>query len=151
MIIDVAIVSLERIGLALVAGGGIVLAACVRPFFAGGMKNSTEEGKIMLEKLSIAYWNRYNRLALLGVCIVFVLEAIRFFAGTAFSAAMLAGLPVMALLFGRKLVIDKQLRRRTEGGAAVIESEEQRRGHREAEVISKLVIPLAAVLLAIGV
>ncbi|WP_019638916.1 hypothetical protein [Paenibacillus fonticola] len=140
--------AIENVALALIVGGAIVMAAAVRPFLSEKLALSSDAGLVAtLEEISINSWNRYNRLALASAAALTVVDIIRFL--TQLSAAYWhLGLTLLMLtaLTG-KLAVDKQLKLRLNThAAAAVNSEEQNRGHRQVERLTKLILVIALLL-----
>lgn len=140
---------LEVLCLTMILGGGLVLAACVRSFFLRTQAVSANPEIIStVEDLSIKAWNRYNRYSFLCSLGLLALDVIRFSAGMVLSFWHLATILVLVLAFMRKFSIDHQLSKRLRDEAAgAVGSKEQNAGHREVEMITKLILILAFVTL----
>lgn len=138
---------IEKLLLSLIVGGGIVLAACVRPFISLALAGNDQAIKETVENISISYWNRYNRLALISISLFALLEVVGLFIHALTSSVSLGLAVAILLMLVRKLVVDSTLRRRLQTNPGAVGSEEQNRGHREVELLSKLIIVLALVLL----
>ncbi|HZG80060.1 MAG TPA: hypothetical protein VEZ13_04720 [Brevibacillus sp.] len=143
--LSIIVLTLDMFCLALILGGGIILAACVRPFL---LRISTASGNPELittvEHLSIQSWNRYNLYAMGGSVGLFLLDIVRLLAGLPLSYWHFAASLLMIVSFTRKLIMDRQLSERMQSGAeAAVESAEQRAGHREVEWLTKVILLLA--------
>lgn len=150
--LSIIVLALDSLCLALILGGGIILAACVRPVL---LRISTASGNPELittvEHLSIQSWNRYNLYAMGGSVGLFLLDMVRLLAGLPLSYWHFAASVLMILAFTRKLVMDRQLSKRLQSGAeAAVKSAEQRAGHREVEWLTKIILLLALLALFVS-
>jgi hypothetical protein len=145
------ILFLERVCEALILGGGIVMGAGVRKAIQGVLGQKQQYGNetvATVETLSIQMWNQYNRLALISIVVLVVLEGLKSVLGYEMDAiaAICIGLNVLTLL--RKLIVDRKLRARVDATQAqAVGSAEQARGHREVEILSMLLFLSTFVLL----
>jgi hypothetical protein len=138
---------LETLFIGLIIGGGVIMAACVRPFLlqvlsGGGNRElvSTVEG------ISIKAWNRYNRYAFFSSLLLLLLDLIRYFAGLGNPLWHMGILGIIVLAFLRKFQIDRQLSvRLQEKPLAAAGSAEQNAGHRQVERLSKIILFLAVI------
>lgn len=139
---------IERFSLALIVGGGVIMAACVRPLLLQQLsRREYPELVSSVEGISIGAWNRYNRYAFISTVILVILGLIRILLGIDLPYWKLGLSMVMFVLLLWKFVIDAKLKTRLqEIGDAAVGSEQQRAGHRQVELLSKIILVLAVVL-----
>ncbi len=139
--------ALETLCIGLIIGGGVIMAACVRPFLLHVLFNSRNSEIVStVEGISIKAWNRYNRYAFFSSLFLLLFDAIRFFAGLTYSFWHVGIMSIIVLAFVRKFAIDRQLSiRLQENSSAVVGSEAQNAGHRQVELLSKIILFLAII------
>ncbi len=73
--------SIDRLSLALIVGGGVMMAAGVRPLLLPilAQRDSTALAAT-IEGISINAWNRYNRYAFLATGTLAAIDIVRIFA-----------------------------------------------------------------------
>ncbi|ERI10696.1 hypothetical protein HMPREF0083_01200 [Aneurinibacillus aneurinilyticus ATCC 12856] len=139
---------IERLALALIVGGGIIMAAGIRPLLIPLLGERGNPALVsIIEKLSISAWNRYNRYAFLSIVLVVIIDILRIVTELPFSYWHAAiAIVIMIALLG-KLAIDRELRLRLqEKSAEVVGSIEQNTGHRRVELLTKIILILAIIL-----
>lgn len=139
---------IERLALAVIVGGGVVMAAGVRPLFAPILAERGNAALVStIENLSISAWNRYNRYAFLSIVLVIIIDVLRIVAGLTFSYWHIAmAIAIMIALLG-KLVIDRKLQSRLrEKSIEAVGSTEQNTDHRRVELLTKIILILAIIL-----
>ncbi|GIP60832.1 hypothetical protein [Paenibacillus woosongensis] len=143
--------AIENFALAIIVGGGIVMAAAVRPLLSAKLAISTgSDVAPVFEEISINAWNRYNRLALLSAAALLIVDVIRVLTrlSSAYWHLVLAFLMLAALI--GKLAVDKQLKQRLNTYAAdAVGSKEQNAGHRLVERLTKLILVIALLLVVL--
>ena len=135
------LMAFEQVALAMIIGGGIVMAVCVRPLLLRLLSHKDRPEMVHLaEALSIHAWNRYNRAALA----ILMLDLTRMGAGIHYTAWHVCLSGTILVLFFVKFVVDRSLRKRLEEkGSAAVDSFEQKRGHCLVELLSKVILVLA--------
>lgn len=145
--LEVLLHVLETIGMSLIIGGGIIMAACVRPLLLP-LLSTDENPKLAstIEGISIKAWNGYNRYAFLASILLLLLEGIRFLTGLPFSYWHAGVISLIVLALSRKLMVDRQLSLRLQTASThAIGSVEQNAGHRQVELLSKMILLLAII------
>lgn len=144
---EMFLIALETLCIGLIIGGGVIMAACVRPFLLHVLFNSPNSEIVStVEAISIKAWNRYNRYAFFSSLFLLLLDAIRFFVGFTYSLWHVGIMSIIVLAFVRKFAIDRQLSiRLQENSSAVVGSEDQNAGHRQVELLSKIILFLAII------
>ncbi|AIE61727.1 hypothetical protein [Bacillus methanolicus] len=146
--LEVILMSIERVSLAIIVGGGIIMAACVRPLLLQQLsrKDRTEIVK-STEAISINAWNRYNKVAFVATTVMMVLDFIRIGMRIQYSYWHLGLVAIILLLLLWKFIVDKSLKKRLlEKGDAAVNSSEQNKEHRLVELLSKIILVLAIIL-----
>lgn len=146
--LEVTLMSIERVSLAIIVGGGIIMATCVRPLLLQQLsrKDRTEIVKLT-EAISINAWNRYNRVAFAATTVMVVLDFFRIVMGIQYSYWHLGLAAIILLLLLWKFIVDKSLKKRLmEKGDAAVNSIKQNKGHRLVELLSKIILVLAIIL-----
>lgn len=147
--LEVILMSIERVSLAIIVGGGIIMATCVRPLLLQQLlrKDRTEIVKLT-EAISINAWNRYNRVAFAAITVMVVSDFIRIGMRIHYSYWHLGLASIILLLLLWKFVVDKLLKKRLmEKGDAAVNSIEQNKGHRLVELVSKIILILSLLLI----
>ncbi|MFD0712265.1 hypothetical protein [Paenibacillus sp. GCM10027626] len=146
---NLILLSIENLALALIVGGGVIMAAGVRPLLLEKLSQRSDPNLVAaIEGISISSWNKYNRFAFFATLLIVAVDLIRL--GSGFSFAYwhigLAILMVIALI--RKFAIDKQMKDRLNvDAAAAVGSKEQNAGHRQVEFLSKMILIFALLLI----
>jgi hypothetical protein len=145
------LVGVERILLALIIGGGIVMASCVRPLFLEVLNGESKDSTVILiERISINAWNKYNRIALLSTLIILALELVFIALGWSYTYIHLGIVILMVIALIRKLQVDQKLKNRVKiHDVSNVVSAEQKSGHREVELLSIGILILALLMMII--
>lgn len=147
--IDLLFLSLQKILLAIIIGGGIIMASAVRPLFLATMQAQALP-IAPIEQMHIAAWNRYNQRSLLAALLFVLLELLRQASTGQYHLLPLLGSFLLLLAFLRKLAVDRRLKRRVEEEQELaVGSSAQEAGHREAEILSIVILLLALVNLVL--
>ena len=144
---EMILIAPETLCVGLMIGGGVIMAACVRPFLLHVLaNNSNSEIVSTVEGISIKAWNRYNRYAFFSSIILLLLDGIRFFTGLKYSLWHVGIMIIIVLAFARKFAIDRQLSiRLQENSSSAVGSEAQNASHRQVELLSKIILFLAII------
>ncbi|WP_052889816.1 hypothetical protein [Thermogemmatispora carboxidivorans] len=118
------LVLVERLLLAILAGGSLIMAVCVRPPLLRVLREAGSALEVKLsDRLRLQIWGRFNGLALCCALLLlglFVWQAL--LSGQGQYLLLSAGAALCALALLRKLSIDRRLhwleRQRREKGAA---------------------------------
>ncbi|MDX8367996.1 hypothetical protein [Cytobacillus sp. IB215665] len=147
--LEIILISIERILLAVIVGGGIIMAASVRPLLLQQLSHKDRlEIVNSIEAISIMAWNRYNKVAFVATTIIMFLDLIRFGIGIQYSYWHLILVSIIQLLFLWKLIVDNSLKKRLiEVGEAAVNSLEQNHEHRLVELLSKIIFVSAIILI----
>ncbi|USG63334.1 hypothetical protein NDK47_14180 [Brevibacillus ruminantium] len=141
---------LEILCYGLIIGGGVIMAVCVRPLLLPLLSSDkTPDVVSLIEGISIQAWNRYNRYAFYSSLVLLLLNVIYFLSAAAPSSLFHVAIMLLVVLgFARKFSIDRQLRTRLEENAhAAVGSIEQIAGHRQVELLSKIILILTLIAL----
>jgi hypothetical protein len=99
--------------LAVILGGGIILAAIVRPRLLRAQRPGAQAAvAATIESVSVGVWHRYNQVALVSTAVVGVVEGAQTLRGADQAPLHLTALviaAVQALVLALKLVIDRQI------------------------------------------
>ncbi|CAJ1000844.1 hypothetical protein [Brevibacillus aydinogluensis] len=146
--LNLVLAAMERLALTVIVGGGVVMAAGVRPLLLSILaKPGQPDLAETVEGLSINAWNRYNRFALWAAIVVAVVDLVRIVTGLAFSWWHVGLILTIFVALLGKLLIDQTLKTRlNETGAEAVGSAEQRAGHRRVEFLSVVILVLAVLL-----
>ncbi|MFE3195422.1 hypothetical protein ACFXHA_40915 [Nocardia sp. NPDC059240] len=117
--IAIGITGAERFAVGIVAAGGLIMVAGVRPLLlAAQSPGSAPNTALAVEKISVGAWNRYNRASLIASVILAVIEVVRLVTGTgAIAVVYLIGALTMAAILTVKLRVDAALATRAASGA----------------------------------
>lgn len=148
---EVILMSVERFLLALIVGGGIIMAVCVRPLLLQNLKQKDKQAFVnLIEGISINVWNRYNIVAFVATAIMLALDILRIIIRIKYSYWELVLETIILFLLFLKITLDKSLKKRLlEYGNSAINSSEQNKGHQLVELLSKVILLLAIILLII--
>lgn len=146
--LDVILMSIEKILLAIIVGGMIIMAACVRPLLLQQLsRKGAPEIVKLIEGISINAWNRYNRVAFAAAAVMIILDFIRIGKRIQYSYWHLGLEVIILFLLFLKFAIDKTLKKRLiENGDAAVNSSEQNKGHYLVELLSKLILIVAIIV-----
>lgn len=139
----------ETLFVSLIIGGGVIMAACVRPFLLHVLSGKDKSPELIstVESISIQAWSRYNRYAFFSSLSLLLLEGIRIFTESSYSYWHIGIVGVIILAFIRKFAIDHQLSSRLQkNGSSAVGSIEQNMGHRQVELLSKIILLLAVIV-----
>lgn len=147
LMLNLIFLAIERLAIAFIVGGGVIMAICVRPLLLQHLSRREHPELVSnVEGISIGAWNRYNRFALISTVILVVLGFIRILLRIQFSYWETGLSLVMFVLLLRKIAIDRKLKARLhEIGDAAVGSEQQKAGHRQVELLSKVILVVAVV------
>ena len=142
------LMSIERVLLALIVGGGIIMASCVRPLLIQQLSRKDKpEIVTSIEAISINAWNRYNRVAFVATAVMMGIDLIRIGMRIQYSNWHLSSEAIILILLLFKFTIDKTLKKRLlEKGEAAVNSSSQNNGHNLVEFLSKIILVLAIIL-----
>lgn len=146
--LEVILMSVERVLLSLIVGGMIIMAVCVRPLLLPQLtrKDRSEFGNL-IEGISINAWNSYNKVAFVATAVMLVLDFIRIAIGIKYTYWDLVLKTIMLFLLLLKFTLDKSLKKRLfEYGNDAINSSEQNKGHLLVELLSKGILILSVIL-----
>lgn len=140
---------IENLALALIIGGGVTMAAGVRPLLQEKLSQRSNSNLIAtIEEISINSWNKYNHFAFISALLIVAVDLIRVSNGFSFTYWHIGLALLMALALIRKFAIDKQMKDRLNvGSASVVRSKEQNAGHRQVEFLSKMILVFALLLI----
>jgi hypothetical protein len=147
--LSMILLAIENLALALIVGGGIVMATSVRPLLLEKLSQRSDPNLVStIEGISINSWNKYNRLAFVSALLLAVVDLIRLSSNLSFAYWHLGLTILMVLALIRKFAIDKQLKLRLNtSAAAAVGSREQNAGHRHVELLSKMILIFALLLM----
>lgn len=152
---DALLLAFERLALGIVAAGGLVMAAAVRPLLlAAQSPGSDPVVATAVEKISVGAWNRYNRLALIAALLLAATEFTRLVTGGRFAALYLSGGLVVAALLAVKLRVDASLAARSRSGADATRGgagSDLDRTHKIVELLSAPILVIASVLMLLPI
>ncbi|WP_428911835.1 hypothetical protein [Niallia sp. Krafla_26] len=146
--LEVILMSVDRILLSLIIGGMIIMVVCVRPLLLQQLtrKDSTEFSNLV-EGISINAWNRYNKVAFAAIVVMLVIDLIQFTMGNKYTYGDLVLEIIILFLFLLKFTLDYSLKKRlSQYGNAAVNSSEQNRGHWLVELLSKVILVISIVL-----
>jgi len=141
------------LALTIIFGGGIIMAAAVRPLINGKLSSISDPNMTaVIEEISIHAWNKYNRFAFFAALLLVLIDLIRLTSGLSTAYWHLGISLLMVVAFMRKFAIDKQLKNRLQSnGGAIVGSKEQTAGHRQVELLSKLILVASLILIILPV
>lgn len=118
-LINIGLTGAERFAIGVIAAGGLIMVAGVRPLLLAAQSPGTAPSiALAVEKISVGAWNRYNRASLIASIVLAVIEVARLAAGTGTMAAVyLVGALAMAAILTIKLRVDAALAARAASGA----------------------------------
>jgi len=148
---NLILLAIEKLALTIVLGGGIVMAAAVRPVLQKKLKHVSNMSVLYnVEGISIQAWNRYNRYSFMAVILVAIVELVRLISGYSTQYWYIGVALFIIVLFIGKLLIDKKLTNNLNSeGASAVGSNKQSRGHHQVELLSKFILVFALVLMVI--
>ncbi|MHB1629970.1 MAG: hypothetical protein ACYCVB_16640 [Bacilli bacterium] len=143
--LNAALLTVERLAAALIAGGGVAMAVCFRPLVLQALSSRAEPGfASTIENISIGAWSQYNRLAFLSALVAAGTDVIRMSMGMTVSASRFGLIIGIWLLLLGKFAVDRKLRARLRRyGDQAVASAEQKNGHRQVELLSIAILILA--------
>jgi hypothetical protein len=149
-LMDLWLSALERLTLALVFGGGIVMGSCVRPILLQALTGKVQVLPAVtttVDGIRIHSWERYNRMAFCAVLVLVVVQIIRSVraGGITYIPMALSLLLVLALV--RKLLVDQRLNARLSQETATNLSLVGVNERRELEVLSISILILSLLLI----
>jgi hypothetical protein len=142
--------ALERLALALVFGGGVIMSSCVRPILLQALSAKGQTVTAVattIDGIRVHSWERYNRMAFIAVVVLVIVEVIRSISvgGVAYIAIGLSLFLGIALV--RKMIVDHRLKTRllleASASAPLVGSSER----RELEVLSISILILSSILM----
>ncbi|MFE3189854.1 hypothetical protein ACFXHA_12650 [Nocardia sp. NPDC059240] len=159
MLVNIGFTGIERFAVGVVAAGGLIMVAGVRPLLLAAQSPGTAPNiALAAERISVGAWTRYNRASLIASIVLAAVEVARLASGAGpIAAVYLAGAVVMAAILTVKLRVDAVLAMRVAGGADSVRSgpkggtsinSDLDRTHRLVERLSAPLL-LIAVLLAL--
>lgn len=103
----------ERTALALILGGGITLAFCVRPVLISDLGPGVEKSKVaFIDALRIAAWERYDSFALICILIVIGLQGVSLLLSGELGFLRLGACVVVVGILLRKLFLHRAFKAR---------------------------------------
>ena len=149
--LETIFMSIEQISLAIIVGGGIIMAVCVRPLLLQQLSRKDRPEMIsIIETISINAWNRYNRIAFAAIVIIMVLDLLRIGVNIQYSFWHLGLVFIILLLLLWKHIVDHSLKKRLlEMGDTAVNSAEQNKEHHLVELLSKIILVLAVILIVL--
>ncbi|MFJ9371498.1 hypothetical protein ACIRRA_44870 [Nocardia sp. NPDC101769] len=154
-LINVGFTGIERFAVGVVAAGGLIMVAGVRPLLLAAQSPGTAPNvALAVEKISVGAWTRYNRASLIASIGLAVIEVVRLVSGTGPVAAVyFAGALVMAAILTVKLRVDTVLAARAASGADSVRGSSSGGTHTNVDLdrTHALVERLSAPLLLIAV
>ncbi len=148
-VIDLLFLTLQKILLAIIIGGGIIMASAVRPLFLATLQAQALP-LAPIEQMHIAAWNRYNQRSLFAALAFSLLEILHQVSHWHLDVLPLLCSLLLLLAFSRKLAVDRRLRKLVEEHHELaVGSATQQAGHREVEILSIVILFLALVNLVL--
>ncbi|WP_232697520.1 hypothetical protein [Brevibacillus daliensis] len=151
--LNLFLLAIENLALTIIFGGGIIMAAGVRPLLIEKLSMRSDPKLVSaIEEISINAWNRYNRFAFIAALLVTIVDLVRLISGLSFEYWHICLNILIVLAFIRKFAIDKQLKNRLNiSGATVVGSKEQNDGHRQVEFLSKAILIFSLLLIVLPI
>lgn len=146
---NLTLLAFEKLALTIILGGGIIMAACVRPLLIEKLSQRSDSNLIStIEGISIGAWNKYNRFAFVAALTLMLIDVLRLISGLTSEFWHFGITLLIAIALIRKFMIDKQLQNRLiNNGPATVGSKEQNDGHFQVELLSKAILILALMLI----